>query len=107
MSDLPHFAGCLRRLRADAKLTQHELAKRSGVHRQSIARIELGGMAPSWQLVQQLARALGVSVTAFVDPEIIPSVVEQPRRRGRPRLDAAPANPPPPKKPRKRKRTEG
>ncbi|MHB1425100.1 MAG: helix-turn-helix transcriptional regulator [Gemmataceae bacterium] len=106
MKDLSHFARCLRQFRGDAKLTQDELAARAGIARVSVARMELGMYDPSWHTVQQLARALSVSVTAFVDPEIIPPVVEQPRRRGRPRLDAAPSDPSPARKSRKRK-TEG
>jgi transcriptional regulator with XRE-family HTH domain len=102
--DLPYFAACLRRLRDDAKMTQHELADRSGVHRQSIARLELGSMAPSWHMVMLLARALNVSVTAFVDPEIIPPVVEVKRGPGRPRLYTEQGETPAPKaKPRKGK----
>jgi DNA-binding XRE family transcriptional regulator len=65
MEHLPHFAARLRQLRAAAKMTQHELAERSGIHRQTIARIELGDHQPSWQTALALARALGVNCLAF------------------------------------------
>jgi transcriptional regulator with XRE-family HTH domain len=65
MADLPPFAARLRQLRAEAKMTQFELAGRSGLNRQSIAKLELGERQPSWETVQLLARALGVGVAAF------------------------------------------
>jgi transcriptional regulator with XRE-family HTH domain len=53
--------------------TRHELAARSGVHRQTIAMLEAGERVPSWDTVQALARALGVSVTAFeTQPDATP-----------------------------------
>jgi transcriptional regulator with XRE-family HTH domain len=96
MDDLPHFAGCLRKLRTDAKMTQHELAERAGVTRGAVARMEIGTREPSWIMVQKLAHALNVPVSAFVDPEIIPPVVEVKRGPGRPRLDAGPVETPAP-----------
>lgn len=101
MGDLTHFANCLRAVRAEARMTQHELAERAGVHYQSIARMELATREPSWVMVQKLARALGVSVLAFVDPAILPPPVEIKRGRGRPRLDGSDV-----KQPRNRKGTE-
>lgn len=104
MNDVPHFAQRLRQLRADAKMTQNELAGRAGIARVSVARMELGMYEPSWVMVQRLARALNVPVTAFVDPAIIPPVVEVKRGPGRPRIYPEPAETPAPKpKARKRK----
>jgi transcriptional regulator with XRE-family HTH domain len=59
------FAARLRQARAEAKMTQEELAARSGVHRLTIARLETGARQPTWETVQVLARALGVDCTAF------------------------------------------
>jgi transcriptional regulator with XRE-family HTH domain len=65
MAELSTFAARLRQLRTEAKLTQHELAERSGVHRQTIAQLETAVRRPAWDTVQALARALGVDCTAF------------------------------------------
>jgi transcriptional regulator with XRE-family HTH domain len=65
MKDLPVFAARLRELRGAAKLTQHELAERTGLHRQAIAKLETGVTRPTWDTVQALARALGVSCEVF------------------------------------------
>jgi transcriptional regulator with XRE-family HTH domain len=46
-------------------MTQYELAERSGIHRQAIAKLELGERQPTWETVQALARAVGVKCTAF------------------------------------------
>jgi transcriptional regulator with XRE-family HTH domain len=93
MKDLPFFARRLRQLRDDAKMTQHELAERSGIHQVSIARLEMGTRGPSWHVVMLLAHALGVPTSAFDDPDIIPPVVEVKRGRGRPRLDTGQGEP--------------
>jgi transcriptional regulator with XRE-family HTH domain len=88
MSDTNDFAGRLRELRKAAGLTQGELAERAGMHRHGITKLELGERQhPSWDTVQALARALGVSTEAFV-------VKEKPAApRGRPRkvAETAPA----------------
>jgi transcriptional regulator with XRE-family HTH domain len=76
------FAARLREVRAAAKMTQHELAERSGVHRQTIARLELGTREPTWETVQALARALGVSCQAF---ETQPAEAETPPAKKTPR----------------------
>jgi transcriptional regulator with XRE-family HTH domain len=65
MKNTSDFAARLRQLRAAAKLTQEELAERAGIHRQTIARLELGTRKPAWDSVLALARALGVDCTAF------------------------------------------
>ncbi len=65
MAESSTFATRLREVRAEAKMTQHELSERSGVHRQTIAQLETGARRPTWDTVQLLARALGVSCEAF------------------------------------------
>jgi transcriptional regulator with XRE-family HTH domain len=51
----------LRHARAQAKLTQEEVAGRSGVHATEISRIEGGKRDPKVSTLERLAKALGVS----------------------------------------------
>lgn len=75
------FPTRLRQLRMQAGLTQGEMAERSGVKRDAIARWEAGRREPSWSNVLALCAALGVDCTAFMEePKEAP-----PRPRGRPR----------------------
>lgn len=108
MTELPHFARCLRQLRDDAKMTQAELAARAEIARVTVARLETGTRDPSWEMVQKLAHALNVPVAAFVDPSIIPPVVEVKRGPGRPRIYSEPGETPAPKaKPKKTRKRQG
>jgi transcriptional regulator with XRE-family HTH domain len=50
----------LRRLRDRATLTQLELAERSGVSRETVARAEVGLVAPRPSTIRKLAAALRV-----------------------------------------------
>ena len=52
----------LKRLRAAATMSQDDLAEASGVSKKTIARIEAGRHAPHPHTIQQLARALKVTV---------------------------------------------
>ncbi|HEU0116500.1 MAG TPA: helix-turn-helix domain-containing protein, partial [Thermomicrobiales bacterium] len=56
----------LRQFREAAELTQIELAARSGLTHEAISRLEVGRAAPLAKSVRRLARALGVTPTAFV-----------------------------------------
>jgi len=88
MDTTNHFAARLRELRTAKGLTQHELAERSGLHRQAIAKLELAEREPSWASVLALAKGLGVSIAAFETPaEATPALSQEapPRPRGRPR----------------------
>jgi transcriptional regulator with XRE-family HTH domain len=67
------FGHRLRELREAAGMTQIQLAERSGMHRQGIAKLELGEREPTWATVQALAAALGVDCTAFQDQGERPS----------------------------------
>jgi transcriptional regulator with XRE-family HTH domain len=62
------FAERLRTVREAAGFSQYALAKRSGLTKQVLSRLELGENEPSWATVQLLAAALGVDCRAFVDP---------------------------------------
>lgn len=55
----------VRRLRNQRGWTQEELAKRVGVARATIARIETGNRRPSLALLEQLAQALKVPLFRF------------------------------------------
>ena len=56
----------LKRARARRKLTQAMLAKKVGVHKMTISRLERGDRQPSMALLQRLAKALGVPVTELL-----------------------------------------
>ena len=53
----------LRALRLEAGLTQAELARRTGIHRPNIARVEAGRHTPSLETLARLATAIGVPTT--------------------------------------------
>lgn len=53
----------MRELRVAAGLTQAELARRTGIHRPNIARVEAGRHTPSLETVARIAHAIGVSPT--------------------------------------------
>jgi transcriptional regulator with XRE-family HTH domain len=57
----------LQRVRTRRKLTQLQLAKKVGVHKITISRLERGERQPSMNLLQRLAKALGVPVTALLE----------------------------------------
>ncbi len=59
----------LRELRLAAGLTQAELARRTGIHRPNIARVEAGRHTPSLETLARLASAIGVSTTAVLAGE--------------------------------------
>jgi transcriptional regulator with XRE-family HTH domain len=81
-------------LREAAGLSQYELARRSGLTKQAISRLEQGNQGPAWETVQRLALALGVDCRAFADPALQLPADTEPKRRGRPPKSAAePARP--------------
>lgn len=53
----------LRRARQDRKMTQEEVAERSGVHATEVSRIESGKRDPQVSTVQRLAEAVGLSAS--------------------------------------------
>jgi transcriptional regulator with XRE-family HTH domain len=57
----------LQRVRTRRKLTQLQLAKKVGVHKITISRLERGERQPSMNLLQRLSKALGVPVTALLE----------------------------------------
>ncbi len=59
----------LRELRLAASLTQAELARRTGIHRPNIARVEAGRHTPSLETIARLASAIGVPTTAVLSDD--------------------------------------
>lgn len=53
----------LRRARLALKMTQEEVAERSGVHATEVSRIESGKRDPQVSTVKRLAEAVGVSAS--------------------------------------------
>ena len=64
----------LANLRIQAGLTQEELAALVGTHQSSIARFESGKRAPSWDLMQRVAEALGFVVQVQFVPRADPAI---------------------------------
>jgi transcriptional regulator with XRE-family HTH domain len=101
MSQTTPFARRLRQLRDAAGLTQGQLAEKAGLHRQGIAKLEMGDREPAWGTVQALAKALGVTCSAFEEADAETAKPSKPR--GRPKKGASQGEPAPVKK---RKRRE-
>ena len=59
----------LRELRLEAGLTQAELARRTGIHRPNIARVEAGRHTPSLETLARLATAIGVPTTRVLSED--------------------------------------
>jgi DNA-binding XRE family transcriptional regulator len=59
----------LRKLRLAAGLTQAELARRTGIHRPNIARVEAGRHTPSLETLNRLASAIGVPTARVLSEE--------------------------------------
>ena len=68
---LPELGRNLQRLRTAAGLTQNALAKRSGVNRASLSRMESGQQSPTAVTLGRLARSLRVSPASFFEERII------------------------------------
>jgi transcriptional regulator with XRE-family HTH domain len=62
----------VRALRQRKVLTQAELAERASISADTLVHIETGQSTPRPATIRKLARALGVSASALVAPEIAP-----------------------------------
>lgn len=60
------IGGRLRELRQEKGLTAYELARRSGILRPNVSRIESGKHVPTVDTLDRLARGLGVPIAALV-----------------------------------------
>jgi len=56
----------LRKLRLEAGLTQAELARRTGIHRPNIARVEAGRHTPSLETLAKFSSAIGVPTSRIL-----------------------------------------
>lgn len=63
----PAFARLLREARKQASLSVAELAAKASLSREAIRLYENSTRRPTWDAVQQLAAALGISTEAFRD----------------------------------------
>jgi transcriptional regulator with XRE-family HTH domain len=57
----------LKKAREAKGLSQSDLAKKAGVSRAYVFRLEAGGSDPTVGVLQRLAKALGVPVTALLE----------------------------------------
>ena len=57
----------LKKLRLSRGLTQEALAKKAGISRAYLARLEMGLHDPHLSRLRKLAKALGVKVSTLVD----------------------------------------
>jgi transcriptional regulator with XRE-family HTH domain len=56
----------LKKLRTAKKWSQYELAKRAGISRVYVAKLESGRSDPTVGMAQRIAKALGVSLTELL-----------------------------------------
>ena len=61
------FAERLKSLRQNAGLTQEELAKKARLSHHGLTKLEQGDRKPTWETVQALCKALGVSCEEFAE----------------------------------------
>ena len=64
------FRALVHRVRTDAGLTQAELAERMGTTQSAIARMEGGGVRPTLETLEKLARAIGSDLVVGLAPDI-------------------------------------
>lgn len=80
------FADELRRMREERFLSQAELARRSGVHKLTVQRLEAGATSPYSRTVRRLADALDVQPRELA----LPNEVAEKRREYRVTLNDKP-----------------
>lgn len=73
----------LKAIREKAGLSQYELAKRAGLSKQAISRLEIESYQTSWETVQRLAKALGIECCAFKDADLTIPGQQPPGQKGR------------------------
>lgn len=59
--------GNLQRLRHDRGLTQEELAHKADIHQTYLSGVEVGRRNPSIQVLERIAKGLGVDIGALFD----------------------------------------
>lgn len=74
----------LKKLREQAGMTQEGLARLADISTATVAKLEhVKGQDPNWSTVLKLAKALGVSVAAFVPDEAPPPAQEGGATKGK------------------------
>ena len=69
MHDLrPALGARIRELRLDLKISQEELASRAALHWTYLSDLERGRQTPTMDLINRLARALGITLAEFFAP---------------------------------------
>lgn len=63
----PTFGGLVRGLRREARMTQDELAARSGISKGAIVQLEAGRRTPTLATAAKLAKALGTNLSVFAE----------------------------------------
>ena len=64
------FGTRLAEIREDAGLTQSGLARKVGTSQSAISQIEAGERNPSYEMIRQLAEALGVTPGYLIDAKV-------------------------------------
>ena len=70
------FRALVHRVRTDAGLTQAELAERMGTTQSAIARMEGGGVRPTLETLEKLARAIGSDLVVGLAPDIADELIK-------------------------------
>jgi XRE family transcriptional regulator, fatty acid utilization regulator len=65
-SQHPTIGQTVRHFRAEARLTQEELADAVEVHPTEISRLENGHREPKWETMKRLAKGLGITCPEMV-----------------------------------------
>ena len=69
MNDLrPALGARIKELRGRLEISQEELASRAGLHWTYLSDLERGRQTPTLDLLNRLARALGVTLAEFFSP---------------------------------------
>jgi transcriptional regulator with XRE-family HTH domain len=79
--ELPPFSRKLKELREAAGLSQKALAEATGLHPMALAKLEQGKRGPSWETIQALAKALGVTCMEFTEEALTAESKAAGRRR--------------------------
>jgi XRE family transcriptional regulator, regulator of sulfur utilization len=83
----PALGARIKELRKQAEISQEELASRAAMHWTYLSDLERGRQTPTLDMVNRLARALGVTLAEFFSPLDQPYRLRfrKPRRDFRPR----------------------
>lgn len=67
------FANGLRQARKMRRWTQHQLAEAAALSVDTVSRLERGDASPSFESIEALAKALGISALQFFSPKPLES----------------------------------